>query len=116
MKFLWFNIETKKELRHKLDVTERDLDGAEEEIEHLWYELNYYKKVFPLDLGSTVYDIQLRDAKGKYTKEGASREYSYFNKVEVTEKNYFGLVERWKNQDVFIEESDAIEYLDRICK
>lgn len=115
MKFLWFNIETKKELKHKIDVLEGDLIDAEEEIEHQENELNYYKQFFPLVLGSTVYDIQLRDVKGKYTKENASREHSYFNQVEVTEKNYFSLVERWKNQDVFLEESEANKYLDEVC-
>ena len=116
MKFLWFNIETKKELRERLDARSRDLDNAEVEIEELIYSLNRYKETFPLRLGSTVYDIQLRDSKGKYTKENASREHSYYNEVEVTEKNYFGLVDRLNNNDVFISCFDAEEYLDRICK
>ena len=116
MKFLWFNIETKKELRKKIYVLECDLTDAEEECDHWQSELNYYKQFFPLDIGSTVYDIQLRDSKGKYTKDNASREHSYFTEVEVTEKNYFGLVERLKNNDVFTNSFDATEYMDRVCK
>lgn len=75
-------------------------------------ELAAMKEVFPFKLGQIVYDVALRDVKGRYTKDAPSFEYSLINEVVVDEKNYFGLVERLKRQDVFIEREDAEIYLE----
>lgn len=78
-------------------------------------ELSRLRKDFPFDLGQVVYDIQLRNEKGKYTKIGASRKYSTITEVVVDERNYFSLVARAKRRDVFTDEKAAILYLDRVC-
>lgn len=115
MKFLWFNIETKKELRAKNAILEKDLDDAETEVEELVQELAHYKTTFPLTLGDTVYDIQLRNANGRFAKKNASRQHSYYNKVVVTKSNYFSLVDRFLKKDVFTDEAEANKYLDEVC-
>ena len=70
---------------------------------------------YPLELGMTVYDVQLRNSAGKYTKNKASREQSLINEVVVTKKNYFGLVDRYRNNDVFVTEEAAKKHLDNVC-
>ena len=116
MKFLWFNIETKKELRKKIVALEADCSETERELWDLRNELGQYEVTYPLTIGDTVYDIQLRNAQGRYAKKNPSRNHSYYNKVMVTKKNYFGLVERYRKNDVFLKEGDAIKYIDDICK
>lgn len=115
MKFLWFNVETKKELRAKNAILEKDLEDAETDIEELIQELAHYKTTFPLTLGDTVCDIQLRNANGRFAKRNASRQHSYYNKVVVTKSNYFSLVDRFLKKDVFINEFEANKYLDEVC-
>ena len=78
-------------------------------------ELAAMKEVFPFDLGQTVYDLQLKNSKGRYAKANPSLEYSTISEVTVEEKNYFGLVNRYKKNDVFTEYSAAEEYLKSIC-
>ena len=115
MKFLWFNIETKKELRAKNAILKENLYNADSEVEKLIKELDHYKMTFPLTLGDTVFDIQLRNANGRFAKKNASRQHSYYNKVVVTKSNYFSLVDRFFNNDVFINEAEANKYLDEVC-
>lgn len=73
------------------------------------------KSKFPFDLGQVVYDLQLRSSKGRFTKTKASREYSLINEVVVDKKNYFGLVDRYNNKDVFTDKNCAEEYLESVC-
>ena len=70
--------------------------------------------MFPFKLGQTVYDVQLRSAKGRYTKNKASREHSLINEVVVTEDNYFGLVNRYRAQDVYLQLEHAEQYIDAV--
>lgn len=92
---------TKKQLENKVSTLEKALADMLD--------------AFPLQLGQTVYDIQLRDESGRYTRKNASLEYSRINEVEVSDKNYFGLVDRYKNHDVFFERLAAEEYLYNVC-
>jgi hypothetical protein len=78
-------------------------------------ELTQMKEVFPFSLGQTVYDVQLKNDKGRYTKTRPSREYSTISEVVVDTRNYFSLVERFKRNDVFTEYEDAVVYLDLVC-
>ena len=71
-------------------------------------------KQFPFQLGQTVYDVQLRSSKGRYTKNKASKEHSLINEVVVTRDNYFGLVERYESQDVYLEREHAEQYIDSV--
>ena len=78
-------------------------------------ELEAMIEVFPFKLGQTVYDVQLRNEKGRYAKKNVSLEYSLINEVVVDEKNYFGLVERYKRDDVFYSYEMARAYLESVC-
>ena len=70
---------------------------------------------YPFELGQVVYDVQLRSEKGRFTKTKASREYSIINEVVVDKKNYFNLVDRLYNEDVFTALADAEAHLDKVC-
>lgn len=100
---------TKKEMRAKI------LD-LKVELQDLKYEYYHLKYMFPFELGDVVYDIQLRDNKGRYTKDSPSIEYSKINSVIVDENNYFSLVERHKKSDVFKTYDAAEVYLKVICE
>ena len=71
---------------------------------------------YPFELGQVVYDVQLRNDKGRYTKKNPSREHSVVNEVTVDKKNYFNLVDRYKSKDVFATRVMATKYLDELCK
>ena len=121
MRILWFNVETKKELRDKIDVLQTQI-GIERntKLEVIKYNneiADAYEKMsmsFPLEMGQVVYDLQLRGDNGRYTKTKASREHSLINEVTVDKKNYFKLVDRL-GTDVFEDKCAAEFYLDQVC-
>lgn len=102
MKIFGITFETKKELRGKIADLMNELDAKVE--------------AFPLIIGQVVYDIALRNAQGKYTKTKPSFEQCTITPVTVDEKNYFKLVKRMGNNDVFTDEESAKAYLEFICK
>ena len=115
-----------EELENK--VTELDtqlketVDAYEEYISHradLFQlaidQLTSYQTQFPFNLGDIVYDIQLRNNKGRFTKRNPSKEYSVINEVIVDKKNYFNLVERYNTNDVFRNREEAQSYVESIC-
>ena len=109
MKIFGINFTTKKELQERIDYLLEEIELLEETIEDLYEE-------FPFFIGQTVYDVALKNSKGRYTKTNPSIEHSTITPVEVTEKNYFKLVERFANDAVFEELAEAEEYLKSICK
>ena len=109
MKIFGINFETKKELRQK-NVELMD------EIEELIEEIDFMLEDFPFFIGQTVYDVALKNAKGRYTKVNPSLEHSTITAVTVDEKNYFSLVNRYEKNDVFIEREEAESYLRQICR
>lgn len=113
---------SKKALRKKIADLEAQLMDAEgmndelnERIHYINETLEFYQDTFPFELGEVVYDVQLRGANGRYTKTKASKEHSVINEVEVDEKNYFKLVERYRNHDVFLARETALAHLDTVC-
>ena len=108
MKIFGIEFKTKKELNKEIEVLEANLWATEET-------LAFKQEMFPFSLGQTLYDVQLRNDKGRYAKKNASLEHSLINEVTVDEKNYFGLVERYKRHDVFARYKDAKEYLECVC-
>ena len=78
-------------------------------------ELIEMKSKYPFEMGQTVYDLQLRSSKGRFTKTKASREHSLINEVVVDKKNYFGLVDRYASKDVFKDRVEAEKYLESVC-
>lgn len=101
MKIFGIEFKTRKELKAEIVAL---MDELETKIE-----------AFPFDLGQTVYDVQLRNEKGRYAKKNASLEHSRINEVVVDDKNYFGLVERYKKNDVFCSYEMARAYLESVC-
>lgn len=108
MKIFGIEFKTRKELKKEIKTLEGELWALEESFANL-------KESFPFTPGQTLYDVQFRDDKGRYTKENVSLEHSQINEVIVDEKNYFGLVERYKRMDVFTEYSKAKKYLEGVC-
>ena len=108
---------TNKATDKTTDELKETIVELKREVEDLEFELDQLAEQFPLTLGQTVYDIALKDSKGRYTKTDPSADYSIINAVIVDEKNYFNLAERFKrNNDVFFSEAEAAAYLNRICK
>lgn len=116
MKIFGINFETKKELRVKVSTLEMDLDACEGELAACEDELDYMCKQFPFEMGQVVYDVALKNDKGRYTKTNPSFEHCTITEVVVDEKNYFKLVERYHRNDVFFDRDEAEEYLRSICK
>ena len=108
MNILGFEFTTKKELR---------AENVElmVEIEELIDELEDMREDFPFFIGQVVYDVALKNAQGRYTRTKPSREHCTITEVEVTEKNYFGLVKRFRNLDVFVCRDSAEAYLASVC-
>ena len=90
-----------EELVQRVEATARELDRMHE--------------LYPLSIGSIVYDLQLRGDNGRYTRTKASREHSLINEVVVDTKNYFKLVARMHAKDVFTSKKAAERELDKIC-
>lgn len=109
MKIFGITFTTKKELR-------RMLSELYDELEICVGECTYVREMFPLDLGQSVYDISLKNDKGRYTKNKPSLKHSTINKITVDEKNYFSLVNRFRCNEAFSTRADAEEYLKAICK
>ena len=122
MKIFGITIETKKELRACVAKLEAELKTAcsinEQVIEYneeIGVALEEMKKTFPLTLGETLYDIQLRGEDGKYTKTKASKEHSIINEVIVDKKNYFKLMDRMEKLDVFKTYDEAVARVEDVC-
>ena len=121
MKIFGIEIETKASLKNKLEITEQQLKYAQATVQNLVHtnnelkqDIEKYSTMFPLIVGDTVYDLQLRSASGRYTKKNASKQYSQINEVVVDEKNYFKLVARL-GTDVFTSKDAAVNYLCSVC-
>ena len=106
---------TKKQLKHQIEVLDSDLDAAQNEVEELVAILKRMRQQFPLEMGAIVYDVQLRSETGRFTRTKVSKEHSFINEVTVTEKNYFNLVNRYNNKDVFLTLCEAEEYINLRC-
>ena len=95
MKIFGFTFTTKKELKKELAAM---------------------KQVFPFTMGQVVYDIALKNSKGRYSKTNPSFEHCEINEVIVSDKNYFSLVKRFAAKDVFENYDEAVTYIKSICK
>lgn len=93
-------------------VTKKELQA---QVSEMAFKLAAFETAFPLTLGRTVYDVQLRNDKGRYARKNASLEHSLINPVVVDEKNYFSLVERYRTYDVFLDEETARAHLEAVC-
>lgn len=109
MKIFGINFTTKKELKHDLRVLQEQFKWLDEAFTAMCED-------FPFDLGQVVYDVALKNDKGRYTKTKPSLEYSTITEVTVTTKNYFSLVERFNRDDVFFDRESAEEYLNSVCE
>lgn len=115
MKLFGFEFTTIRELKETVSKLEVENELLKKELSLCEECVDDLLEAFPFDLGDIVYDVALKNNKGKYTKTNPSREYSTITEVEVTEKNYFSLVNRLRKNDVFFVREEAEEYLDSVC-
>ena len=113
---------TKKALRRELEAVNAELNEVKDFKDelarvnsNLATKLTDFTMKYPFDMGDVVYDLQLRSNKGRFTKSKASREHSIINEVVVDKRNYFNLVERLNNKDVFKTLEAAESHLAEVC-
>ena len=104
-----------EELEYKLDKTMTECEEIKHVLNDYLTRYNELKQQFPLEIGLVVYDVALRNEKGRYTKKNPSREHCLITEDIVTAKNYFNMVERWKSGDVYTSKQEAERYLNSIC-
>lgn len=114
---------TRKELKRKIQTLEEKLKEAELSIKlaegcnkMLSDRLDGIIENFPFELNTTVYAIELRNEKGRFTKKNPSFEHSSIVNMTVDTKNYFKLVDRYKNNEVFLDEDIAQCRLEMLCE
>ena len=100
---------SRKELSKMIADLYADLGESQKELFDKW-------QAFPFDLGQVVYDLTLKNSKGRYTRVAPDLKRSTITEVVVNELNYFSLVERFRRNDVFASYEDAERYLKYICK
>lgn len=122
MKIFGINFTTKKELKKKnweLEMQIIHLQSAVNAYKSLYEETQAENRLidaeFPFAIGQTVYDVQLRNHNGRYAKKNASLEHSLINEVVVNKKNYFNIVARYKNNDVFSDYDSARRFIESVC-
>ena len=115
MKIFGIEFKTRRELKALIAQLKLEAMMTRNECDMAQFELNEMKKAFPFELGQTVYDVQLRNDKGRYATKNVSLEHSIITEVVVSKKNYFGLVERYNKKDVFLSYNCARTYIESIC-
>ncbi len=115
MKIFGINIATKRELRARISDLEDQNNQIRKYNDEIADAYEMLKAAYPLDIGATMYDVQLRGEDGEYTRTKASRDHSLINEVLVTEANYFKLKKRMLKNDVFFTLDHAKKHLDEIC-
>lgn len=116
MNIFGLNITTKKKQLERIAKHDAEVQELKNEINELSDELYNMVDAFPFYLGQVVYDVALKNAQGRYTKTKPSLEHCTITEVTVSEKNYFNLVKRFNNDDVFYEREEAEEYLKSVCE
>ena len=118
MNIFGLTIITKKKYNALLTDNENKKDTIEKlvnEIDTMSKEISTWNSTYPFRIGQTVYDLQLRNEKGKFTKNNPSIEHSEINPVVVTTNNYFKLLARYEKKDVFQTQDEAYNYLVGVC-
>jgi hypothetical protein len=110
------HIATKKKRLDYIAKHDAEVQKLKNEIIELNEELRDRVDSFPFYLGQVVYDVALKNAQGRYTKTKPSFEHCTITEVTVNEKNYFSLVKRFNNNDVFYEREEAVDYLNSVCE
>ncbi len=116
MNIFGLTITTKKKQLARIAKHDEEVQELKNMIIELNEELYDMVEAYPFFIGQTVYDVALKNEKGRFTKTKPSLEYSTITPVVVNEKNYFGLVKRLDNNDVFYEREEAEEYLKSVCE
>lgn len=71
--------------------------------------------MYPFNVDDVVYELILKNDKGRFTKKSPSIEHSAIVETTVTKRNYFTLMEKYKNCLAFTDENEATSYLNKIC-
>lgn len=112
---MWISRKKYEAIVSDVKMLSETVDRVTQEAIELRAVLDTFMSTYPFRIGETVYDLQLRNDKGRYTKKNPSYEHSVINEVVVDEKNYFKLVARYNAFDVFKIRADAEDYLKSVC-
>lgn len=137
MKFLWFHYKTREEraqaesiemYKEMVSRIEQTMDELKEahiaEIELQTAALDTIrcayenlKSEFPFRLGDIVYGLTLRDNLDNVVERKIPPAYTHseVEDIEVTKKNYFSLVTKWRAGKIFINYCDAQDALEQAC-
>ena len=122
MKIFGKTIMTRKRLKEDIAILEMQLERVRDASKDmrlrctmLEADVDYMKSMFPFMLEDTVFEIQLKDSKGRFTKTKADRTQSGVIEIVADTKNYFKLVERYRAGNIFLSFEDASIKLDEIC-
>ncbi len=116
MKIFGLNITTTAKYEQTIAGLEAKIEALEDKILENEAVIGATIEAFPLVLGQTVYDVALKNAKGRYTRVNPVLEYCTITEVVVDTRNYFGLVDRLRRNDVFYTQEEAEEHLKSVCK
>ena len=116
MNIFGLHITTKKKRLEYIERHDAEILALKEEIQELADEIYDMIESFPFFIGQPVFEVVLKNDKGRYTKTKPSTKYSCINMVVVDEKNYFSLVKRFNRDEVFYEREEAEEYLKSVCE
>ena len=105
-------IETIIEDNKLLKKTQQEVTMYNEELADKLEEL---MKKYPINIGDTLYEVCLRNDKGRFTKTKPSKEHSFIEATVVDTKNYFKLAEKFNNEEIFTTEKAAKKHLDSLC-
>ena len=104
-----------EELTAELSETKKLLEAVKADNHAITNKFYNVKKQFPLNLGATVYVLELKNERGRYVKNKPSLEHSNIQEVVVDEKNYFRLVNRYRVNRLFSTIEEAEHELDVLC-
>ena len=126
MKGMYFSFFTKKGEKEMKFVTKKALKIENAQYAEQLKTITVYNdeladkvesmlKMYPFNVNDVVYELVLKNNKGRFTKTKPSREYSVIEEVTVTKKNYFNLVDKHNEHLVFTVLTDAEAQLSSIC-
>ena len=104
-----------EELIAELQEVKKENSKIREYNKQIADKCEHIMKLYPINIGDTLYEVCLKNDKGRFTKTKPCKEYSSVEELTVDTKNYFKLVEKFNNNEIFFVKKDAQKYLDSLC-
>lgn len=105
-----------EQLKHHIEILTRNKNLLLNTNHELSETLEQYKATFPFMLNDTVYELELRSAKGRFTKTKPSIDQSKIVEHVVDTKNYFNLVKKYEEKLLFKTLEGAEDTLREVCE